>query len=259
MPKPRSLKGRRTTWQWGGTLAVLKTPCVLSQLPQSSCAGGSRGAGVQETEKELRAYSELAATEGKGHGLGPPRIAAFTNLLQALSERGSTVERQTRREWQILIKSGTIWNWMEISIWYLIATWPKCTSTWDNTENTFEWHSDNRSESSSVKPQAGLWNGHCQQQSNIIEKKVNFVAASSPDSLIRPRVRQDDWRQGIASDEELMDRAIGKLEGTGGLLHFWTVAYLDRDRRGRQGLSKRVQKGFKPEEVWLKPPIKPPL
>ena len=46
--------------------------------------------------------------------------------------------------------------------------------------------------------------------------KVNFVAASRPDSPIRPRLRQDDWRQGIASDKELMDRAIGKLVGTGG-------------------------------------------
>ena len=45
---------------------------------------------------------------------------------------------------------------------------------------------------------------------------MNCVAASRPDSPIRPRLRQDDWRQGIASDKELMDRAIGKLVGTGG-------------------------------------------
>ena len=45
---------------------------------------------------------------------------------------------------------------------------------------------------------------------------MNFVAASRPDSPTRPRVRQDDWRQGIASDKEFMDRAIGKLVGTGG-------------------------------------------
>ena len=31
-------------------------------------------------------------------------------------------------------------------------------------------------------------------------KKVNFVAASRPDSPIRPRLRQVDWRQGIVSD-----------------------------------------------------------
>ena len=45
---------------------------------------------------------------------------------------------------------------------------------------------------------------------------MNFVAASRPDSRIRPRVRQVDWRQGVASDTELMDRATGKLVGTGG-------------------------------------------
>ena len=42
---------------------------------------------------------------------------------------------------------------------------------------------------------------------------MNFVAASRPDSPIRPRLRQVDWRQGIASDKELMDRATGKLLG----------------------------------------------
>ena len=42
----------------------------------------------KKTKEQLRAYSELAATKGKGYGLGP---VAFTGLLQALSERGSTV------------------------------------------------------------------------------------------------------------------------------------------------------------------------
>ena len=48
----------------------------------------ARGARVQETERAIaRQNSELAATKGKGHGLGPPGIAGFTGLLQALSER----------------------------------------------------------------------------------------------------------------------------------------------------------------------------
>ena len=68
----------------------------------------------------------------------------------------------------------------------------------------------------SVKLQAELWNGHCQQRSNRIEKKVNFVAASRPGSPIGPRWRQADWRRGIASDKELMDRATGKMVGTDG-------------------------------------------
>ena len=42
-------------------------------------------------KEQLRAHSEQATSEGKGHGLGPPGTAACTGLLQALSERGSTV------------------------------------------------------------------------------------------------------------------------------------------------------------------------
>ena len=45
----------------------------------------------KKPKEQLRVYSELVATKGKGHGLGLPGIAAFTGLLQALSERGSTV------------------------------------------------------------------------------------------------------------------------------------------------------------------------
>ena len=45
----------------------------------------------KKAKEQMRAYSEQAAAKGKGHGLGPPGIAAFTGLLQALSERGSAV------------------------------------------------------------------------------------------------------------------------------------------------------------------------
>ena len=77
--------------------AVLKTLCVLSQQ-----VGEVRGAVFmcwmikqeapvfKKTKEQLRAFAELATTKGKGHGLRPPGIA-FTGLLQALSERGSTV------------------------------------------------------------------------------------------------------------------------------------------------------------------------
>ena len=82
----------------------------------------------KKSKEQLRACSELAATKGKGHGLGPPGIEAFTGLLQALSDRGSTVERPTRMEWQTSSKRGTIWNRRGLSIWYLIASWPKCTT-----------------------------------------------------------------------------------------------------------------------------------
>ena len=78
--------------------AILKTLCVLSQQVREvrgavfMCWMIKQEAPEYKKPKEqLRAYSDLAATKGKGHGLGPPGIAAFTGLLQALSERGSTV------------------------------------------------------------------------------------------------------------------------------------------------------------------------
>ena len=45
---------------------------------------------------------------------------------------------------------------------------------------------------------------------------MNFVAASRPDSPIRPRLRQVECRHGIASDKELMDRATVKMVGIDG-------------------------------------------
>ena len=52
----------------------------------------ARGARVQETEGAISVPARnWRRARAKGHGLGPPGIAAFTGLLQALSERGSTV------------------------------------------------------------------------------------------------------------------------------------------------------------------------
>ena len=52
----------------------------------------ARGARVQETEGAICAPARnWRRPRAKGHGLGPPGTAAFTGLLQALSERGSTV------------------------------------------------------------------------------------------------------------------------------------------------------------------------
>ena len=78
--------------------AVLKTLCVLSQQVREvrgavfMCWMIKQGAPEYKKPKDqLRAYSELAATKCKGHGLDPPGIAAFTGLLLALSERGNAV------------------------------------------------------------------------------------------------------------------------------------------------------------------------
>ena len=98
--------------------AILKTLCALSQQAREvrgavfMCRMIKQEAPEYKRPKEqLRACSEQATSKGKGHGLGPPGIAAFPGLVQALSERGSTVERQTRLEWETSSKRGTIWNW----------------------------------------------------------------------------------------------------------------------------------------------------
>ena len=69
----------------------------------------------KKTKEQLRAYSELAATKGKGHGLGPPGIAAFRCLLQPLSERASTVGAAN---------AAGVANLKQT--W--VASWPKCTT-----------------------------------------------------------------------------------------------------------------------------------
>ena len=82
---------------------LLRTSLVPSQNLPSTFAprGGSwcndgwmikqEAPEYKKPKEQLRAYSELVAIKGKGHGLGPPGIVAFTGLLQALSDRGSTV------------------------------------------------------------------------------------------------------------------------------------------------------------------------
>ena len=111
--------------------AVLKTLCVLSQQVREvrgavfMCWMVKQEAPEYKKPKEqLRSCSELAATKGKGHGFGPAGIAAFTGLLQALSERGSTVGAANaagvanlKQTWDDLEPKG-------VSIWYLIASWP---------------------------------------------------------------------------------------------------------------------------------------
>ena len=97
--------------------AVLKTLCVLSQqvrevrerslhvLDDTS----KRRQSTRKRKEQLRACSELAATKGKGHGLGPPGIAAFTGLCcKRCRKQAAQWERPTRLEWQTSSKRGTI-------------------------------------------------------------------------------------------------------------------------------------------------------
>ena len=78
--------------------AIFKALCVLSQQVREV-----RGAVfvcwmIKQEAEQLRAYSELAATNGKGHGLGPPGIASCFHgpVASAVGERQHSGERQTR-------------------------------------------------------------------------------------------------------------------------------------------------------------------
>ena len=185
----------------------------------------ARGTREQGTERAIaRLLSELAATKGKGHGLGPAGIAAFTGLCQPLSERGKAAQwkRPTQLVWQILNKRGTNWNRREHSTSLQAGQSVRPSSEPSRTRHqrgttprTHSWGTrTNRSESSSRSSSKRSFGTGTVSRDRTELKKVNFVAASRPDSPIRPRVRQVDWRQGIASDKELMDRATGKMVGT---------------------------------------------
>ena len=215
--------------------AVLETLCVLSQQVREV-----RGAvfmcwmikqeapEYKKPTEQLRAYSELAATKGKGHGLGPPGIAAFTGLLQVLSERGSAVGAadaagvaNLKQTWDDMEPEGGlrfVGTLLQAGQSVRPSSEPPRTRHQrGTTPRTHSWGArTNRSESSSRSSSKRSFGTGTVSSDRTELKKVNFVAASRPDSPIRPRLRQVEWRQGIASDKELMDRAIGKLVGTGG-------------------------------------------
>ena len=77
------------------------------------------------------------------------------------------------------------------------------------TPRTHSWVTrTNRGESSSRSSSKRSFGTGIVSSDRTELKKVNFVAASRPDSPIRPRLRQDDWRQGIASEKEHMDLSL---------------------------------------------------
>ena len=135
----------------------------------------------KKPKEQLRAYSELAATKGKGHGLGPPGIAAFTGLLQALSERGSTVGAASPAGVANLKQT---WDDMEPEGAFDLVPHCKLAKVYDPALSRLELvisvaqHREHirgalgQTGANRLLGQApsGAWNGHCQQRSNRIEK-----------------------------------------------------------------------------------------
>ena len=168
--------------------AVLRTLCVLSQLVRDV-----RGAvfmcwmikqeapWCKKPKEQLRTCSELAATKGKGHGLGLPGTAAFTGLLQALSERGSTVG-VTNATGVANLKQT--WDDMEPEGAFDLVPHCKLVKVYDPALSRLELvisvaqHREHicgalgRTGANRLlgQAQAELWNGHCQQRPNRIEK-----------------------------------------------------------------------------------------
>ena len=128
------------------------------------------------------------------------------------------------RQHSVSSKRGTIWNRRGHSIWYLFTSCQSVRSSSEpsrtrhqrgTTPRTHSWGTGtDRSESSSRSSSKRSFGTGIVSSDRTELKKVNFVAASRPDSPIRLRERQVDWREGIASDKELMDRE--KMVGTGG-------------------------------------------
>ena len=78
--------------------------------------------------------------------------------------------------------------------------------------------------------------------------RVDFVAASRPDSPILPLSRREDWRQSFASDSALRPRALCRHDGNSGqfgLLYFWRVVFLGRDRGGQGALVRGTGLGVR--------------
>ena len=198
--------------------AVLKTFCVLSRQVRDvrgavfMCWMIKQEAPEYKKPKEqLRAYSELAATKGKGHGLGPPGIAAFTGLLQALSERGSTVGAANAAGVANLKQT---WDDMEPEGAFDLVPHCKLAKVYDPALSPLEpsaWHNKhswgtrtNRSESSSRSSSKRSLGTGTVSSYRIELKKVNFVAASRPDSPIRtPSATACDWKTGANRRQSL--------------------------------------------------------
>ena len=151
-------------------------------------------------------YSEQATSKGKGHGLGLPGIAAFTRLLQALSGRGSAVGASNAAE---VANFEQIWDDLEPERAFNLVPHCKLAKVYDpalcrlelvisvaeHREHVCGAIGQNRSESSSRSSSKRSVGTSTVFSDRTELKKVNFVAASRPDSPDRPLARSVDWRK----------------------------------------------------------------
>ena len=88
----------------------------------------ARGARVQETERAIARLLGTGGDQGQGTRPRSARDCRFHGRVANAVGEAAQRERPTWLEWQTSSKRGTIWNRREHLIWYLIASWPKCTT-----------------------------------------------------------------------------------------------------------------------------------
>ena len=214
--------------------AVLKTLCVLPQQLREvrgavfmCCMIKQEAARVQETERAIARLFGTGGDQGQGIRRWSTRDSGLHVLVaSAVGKRQHSVSSQ--RSWcgksqANVVRFGTggcIRSGTSLQAGQSVRPSSEASRTRHQRGTTPSTHSwgirTNRSESSPRSSSKRSFGPGTVSSDRTELKKVNFVAASCPDSPIRPRARQVDWRHGIASDQELMDRATGKMVGTGG-------------------------------------------
>ena len=152
----------------------------------------------KKPKEQLRAYSELAATKGKGHGLGPSGIAAFTCLLQALRQHSGSGKRGGSGKLKANVGrhgiGGSFRFGTSLQAGQSVRPSSKPSRTRHQRGTTPRTHSwgtrTNRSESSCRSSSKRSFGTGTVSFGRTELKKVKFVAASRPDSPIGSRLRQ---------------------------------------------------------------------
>ena len=176
----------------------------------------ARGARVQETEGAIARLLEAGDIKRKGTGLGPPGIAAFTELLQALSERGSEVGASNAAE---VANFKDVWDDLEPERAFDLVAHCNLAKIYDPALCRLELVNsvaEHREHIRGAIGQTGANRLLGQARDRTELKKVNFVAASRPVSPDRPLARSVDWRKFCVGQ---------RINGSCSLLHVGTSAY----------------------------------
>ena len=125
----------------------------------------ARGARVQETKRAIARLLGTGGDQGQGTRPRSARDSGFHGLLQALSESGST-ERAANAAGVANLKQT--WDDLEPEGAFDLVLHCKLAEVYDPALSRLDFVISVAQHRFLVKLQAELWNGHCQQRSNII-------------------------------------------------------------------------------------------